>query len=34
MRDDLHLKLRNLSTKEYEQVKVLMDKVYDDLGGA
>lgn len=34
MRDDLHLKLLNLTKDDYGQVKVLMDNVYTDLGGA
>ncbi len=32
--DDLHLNLRNLTADDYPQLKALMDKVYDDIGGA
>lgn len=32
--DDLHLNLRNLAPDDYPQLKALMDKVYDDIGGA
>ncbi|MCK7543074.1 GNAT family N-acetyltransferase [Marinobacter bryozoorum] len=32
--DDLHLNLRNLTEDDYEQLRVLMDRVYDDIGGA
>lgn len=32
--DDLHLNLRNLTPEDYPQLKRLMDKVYDDIGGA
>ena len=32
--DDLHLNLRNLEVKDYPQLKRLMDRVYDDIGGS
>lgn len=32
--EDLHLTLRTLQPGDYPQLKVLMDKVYDDIGGA
>ena len=32
--EELHLSLRNLEVDDYEQLKVLMDRVYDDIGGA
>ncbi|MBS9402699.1 GNAT family N-acetyltransferase [Halomonas sp. TRM85114] len=32
--DDLHLNLRNLTPDDYPQLKLLMDKVYHDIGGA
>ncbi|MGM0569100.1 GNAT family N-acetyltransferase [Marinobacter sp.] len=32
--EELHLNLRNLTEGDYEQLKVLMDRVYDDIGGA
>ncbi|UZD64034.1 MULTISPECIES: bifunctional GNAT family N-acetyltransferase/carbon-nitrogen hydrolase family protein [Marinobacter] len=32
--EELHLNLRNLTETDYEQLKVLMDRVYDDIGGA
>ncbi len=32
--EDPHLNLRNLKKKDYPQLKQLMDKVYDDIGGA
>ena len=32
--EDLHLTLRTLRPSDYPQLKVLMDKVYDDIGGA
>ncbi|MDR9468492.1 bifunctional GNAT family N-acetyltransferase/carbon-nitrogen hydrolase family protein [Marinospirillum sp.] len=32
--EDPHLNLRNLKKKDYPQLKNLMDKVYDDIGGA
>ncbi|MGI1678913.1 MAG: bifunctional GNAT family N-acetyltransferase/carbon-nitrogen hydrolase family protein [Cellvibrionaceae bacterium] len=34
MRDDLHLKIRNLEIADYVELKQLMDEVYDDIGGA
>ena len=34
MREDLHLKIRNLEKDDYPQLKALMDRVYDDIGGA
>ncbi len=34
MRDDLHLKIRNLENRDYPQLKTLMDGVYVDIGGA
>ncbi len=34
MREDLHIKIRNLDPSDYPQLKVLMDEVYDDIGGA
>ncbi|WP_210398044.1 bifunctional GNAT family N-acetyltransferase/carbon-nitrogen hydrolase family protein [Motiliproteus sediminis] len=32
--DELHLNLRNLSVDDYPAVRRLMDRVYDDIGGA
>ncbi|WP_194756739.1 carbon-nitrogen hydrolase family protein [Aliidiomarina indica] len=32
--EDLHLQLRNLRNEDYPQLKALMDRVYDDIGGA
>ncbi|RUO20245.1 carbon-nitrogen hydrolase family protein [Aliidiomarina haloalkalitolerans] len=32
--EDLHLQLRNLRDDDYPQLKELMDRVYDDIGGA
>lgn len=32
--DDLHLHLRNLVVGDYPQLQKLMDRVYDDIGGA
>jgi predicted amidohydrolase/GNAT superfamily N-acetyltransferase len=32
--EDLHLTLRTLEPEDYPQLKLLMDKVYDDIGGA
>ncbi|MFU8783740.1 GNAT family N-acetyltransferase [Aliidiomarina sp.] len=32
--EDLHLQLRNLRDEDYPQLKQLMDRVYDDIGGA
>lgn len=32
--EDPHLQLRHLKKKDYTQLKHLMDKVYDDIGGA
>ena len=34
MHDDLHLTIRNLTNDDYDEIKVLMDKVYHDLGGS
>lgn len=34
MQEALHLTKRNLTYADYDQLKVLMDLVYDDLGGA
>lgn len=34
MSEDMHLKIRNLTNDDYDQVKVLMDGIYDDIGGA
>lgn len=34
MPEDLHLKIRNLEQEDYPQLKILMDRVYDDIGGA
>ncbi len=34
MLEDLHLKIRNITVEDYPQLKELMDKVYDDIGGA
>ncbi|MEP0071567.1 MAG: carbon-nitrogen hydrolase family protein [Marinomonas sp.] len=34
MLEDLHLKIRNLENSDYQEVKVLMDKVYHDIGGS
>ncbi|ODC03442.1 hydrolase [Terasakiispira papahanaumokuakeensis] len=31
---DLHLNLRNLQIEDYPQLKTLMDRVYNDIGGA
>lgn len=31
---DLHLNLRNLQVEDYPQLKTLMDRVYNDIGGA
>ncbi|WP_230658584.1 carbon-nitrogen hydrolase family protein [Psychrobacter sp. I-STPA10] len=32
--DDFHLKIQQIKKKDYPQLKVLMDKVYADMGGA
>ena len=32
--EELHLNLRNLTSDDYDQLKVLMDAVYNDIGGA
>ena len=32
--DDTHLNLRNLTSEDYPQLKRLMDRVYDDIGGS
>lgn len=32
--DDTHLHLRNLTSDDYPQLKKLMDRVYDDIGGS
>ncbi|MAL99248.1 bifunctional GNAT family N-acetyltransferase/carbon-nitrogen hydrolase family protein [Hydrocarboniclastica marina] len=32
--DELHLNLRHLELNDYEQLKVLMDRVYNDIGGS
>ncbi len=32
--EELHLNLRNLQLDDYEQLQKLMDRVYDDIGGA
>jgi ribosomal protein S18 acetylase RimI-like enzyme len=32
--EDLHLNLRNLTKADYPAIKKLMDRVYDDIGGA
>ena len=32
--EELHLNLRNLSEEDYPQLKLLMDRIYDDIGGA
>ena len=32
--EELHLHLRNLNVQDYPQLKRLMDRVYDDIGGA
>jgi len=34
MPEDLHLKIRNIEPSDYPQLKALMDRVYDDIGGA
>ena len=34
MPEDLHIKVRNLEKSDYPQLKLLMDKIYDDIGGA
>jgi predicted amidohydrolase/GNAT superfamily N-acetyltransferase len=34
MPEDLHLKIRNLEKSDYPQLKELMDRIYDDIGGA
>lgn len=32
--EELHLNLRNLTLDDYDQLKILMDRIYDDIGGA
>ncbi len=32
--EELHLNLRNLNAADYDQLRALMDTVYDDIGGA
>ena len=32
--EELHLNLRNLTLDDYGQLQELMDRVYDDIGGA
>ena len=32
--EELHLNLRNLEADDYSQLQVLMDRIYDDIGGA
>jgi len=32
--DDTHLNLRNLTSEDYPQLKRLMDRIYDDIGGS
>ena len=32
--EELHLNLRNLEVDDYGQLQVLMDRIYDDIGGA
>ena len=32
--EELHLNLRNLTSNDYPQLQRLMDRVYDDIGGA
>jgi predicted amidohydrolase/GNAT superfamily N-acetyltransferase len=32
--DELHLNLRNLTLQDYDQLQLLMDQIYDDIGGA
>lgn len=32
--EDLHLTLRTLEPDDYPQLKLLMDRVYEDIGGA
>ena len=32
--EELHLNLRNLTSDDYPQLQRLMDRVYDDIGGA
>ncbi|BES71462.1 bifunctional GNAT family N-acetyltransferase/carbon-nitrogen hydrolase family protein [Marinobacter nanhaiticus D15-8W] len=32
--EELHLNLRNLTEEDYPQLKQLMDRIYDDIGGA
>jgi predicted amidohydrolase/GNAT superfamily N-acetyltransferase len=34
MREDLHIKIRNLEKADYPQLKVLMDQIYRDIGGS
>ncbi|WP_139101471.1 bifunctional GNAT family N-acetyltransferase/carbon-nitrogen hydrolase family protein [Marinomonas spartinae] len=34
MLEDMHLKIRNIEHTDYQQVKELMDQVYNDIGGA
>ncbi|HEC59764.1 hypothetical protein LCGC14_1220790 [marine sediment metagenome] len=34
MPEDLHIKVRNLEEGDYPQLKTLMDKIYEDIGGA
>ena len=32
--EELHLNLRNLEVDDYSQLQELMDRIYDDIGGA
>ena len=32
--EDMHLVIRNLEHEDYPRLKVLMDRVYDDIGGS
>jgi len=32
--EELHLNLRNLTAEDYPEIKVLMDRIYNDIGGA
>ncbi|CAN0587099.1 unnamed protein product, partial [Ectocarpus sp. 12 AP-2014] len=32
--EELHLNLRNLTLDDYDQLQQLMDRIYDDIGGA
>lgn len=34
MPEDLHIKIRNLEKQDYPQLKILMDQIYQDIGGS